>query len=129
VAGDPPGNGNEHDHPQVSFLPDGRLVVVWRDRRCCGGSWGARYQLFARVLRIRGGGKIARGRTVEVTAGPQQPFVLPLFDEYLGTDAGRWGVAVAWNQLRGGIPAAVYRRLPLGAFGPGALRAAPPARR
>src|SRR5205823_2573748 len=36
VADDPPGRGDQHDHVALSYMPDGRLVVVWRDRRAGG---------------------------------------------------------------------------------------------
>ncbi len=118
VADDPPGHGNQHDHPQVAFLPDGRVAVVWRDRRCCGGAFLANYQLFARALTIGPSGSITPGTTVQVTDAPEQPNLVPLLDEYLGATAGPEGLSVAWNEPWGGVAGSTYRRLPLSAFGP-----------
>jgi hypothetical protein len=104
---------NQQDHPQVAFAPDGRVVVVWRDRRCCGGSWSSSYQLFARALTILPGGRLRLGRSVQVTAAAQKPNSSSSLDEYLGLSVGPSGVAVAWNQPRGGVAATHFRRLPL----------------
>jgi hypothetical protein len=116
VADDPPGKGDEHDHPQVAFLPDGRVIVVWRDRRCCGGKYTNAYQIFARSLTIDAAGAITPGDTVEVTDGPQAPNSSSSTNEYIGVSAGPEGLNVAWNQVVNGTPESVYRRLPLSAF-------------
>src|SRR5579864_8640206 len=63
VADDPAGRGNQHDHPQIAFAPNGDPIVVWRDRRCCGGGWQSGYQLFARPLSISSTGKLTGGPT------------------------------------------------------------------
>src|SRR3954471_5248715 len=116
VADDPPGKGDEHDHPQVAFLPDGRAIVVWRDRRCCGGKYADNYQIFARPLTIDAAGAIAPGDTVEVTEGPQAPNSSSSTNEYIGVSAGPEGLNVAWDQVVSGTPQSVYRRLPLSSF-------------
>jgi hypothetical protein len=117
VSDDPPGMVDQRDHPEIAFAPDGRLVVVWRDRRCCGGSWQSAYQLFARALVIGPRGVVGFGRRVQVTGRPQQPNSSTMLDEYLGMTVGREGVSVAWNQPHGGVATTYFRRLPLSAFG------------
>ena len=47
----PRGTGNEHDHVMLRYLPDGRIVVVWRDRRYTGGDWFKPWDIFARVIK------------------------------------------------------------------------------
>jgi len=116
IAGDPPGIANQHDHPQVAFAPDGRLIVVWRDRHCCDGSWTSPYQLWARALTVTARGPVARGRIVQVTDRPQQPNSQTMFDEYLGIAVGPEGLSVAWNQPRNGVASSFFRRLPLSVF-------------
>lgn len=116
VTDDPSGKGNEHDHPQVAFLPDGRAVVVWRDRRCCGGQYADKYEIFARTLTIDSAGGLTPGATVPVTEAPQAPNSSSSTNEYIGVSAGPEGLNVAWDQMVGGTPQSVYRRLPLSAF-------------
>ncbi|HMC72006.1 MAG TPA: sialidase family protein, partial [Mycobacteriales bacterium] len=113
VAGDPPGLGNQHDHPQIAFAPDGRLIIVWRDRRGTDGAWSSPYQLFARALLVTSRGAVAPGRVATVTARPQQPNSSTMFDEYLGITVGREGLSVAWNQPKNGVAASYYRRIAL----------------
>lgn len=113
IAGDPRGLGNQHDHPQIAFAPDGRLIVVWRDRRGTDGSWTSAYQLFARALLVTSRGPVARGRVVTITAKPQQPNSSTMFDEYLGIAVGREGLSVAWNQPKNGVAASYFRRIAL----------------
>lgn len=117
VADDPPGTGIQHDHPQVAFAPDGRLIVVWRDGRCCGTAWTTGYQIFARPLTIADSGTIVPGLPVQVTDGPQQHNASSSADEYLGLSVGREGVSVAWNQPRNGAAGATYRRIPIVSVG------------
>jgi hypothetical protein len=116
VADDPAGNKNEHDHPQVVFLPDGRAVVVWRDRRCCGGTWKSNYEIFARVLTIGDDGSVTPGNTVKVTNAPQVPNSSTMLNEYIGVSSGVEGVNVAWDQTVNGTTESFYRRLPLSDF-------------
>src|SRR4051812_44101202 len=132
VTDDPPGKGNQHDHPQVAFLPDGRATVVWRDRRCCGGRYSDKYEILARALTIDAAGAITPGDAVSVTEAPQAPNSSSSTNEDIGVSAGPEGLNVAWDQVVTGTPESVYRRLPLSAFpAPVAdaptLPAAPPA--
>ena len=113
VADDPPGDGVGHDHPQIAFAPDGRLIVVWRDHRCCGTGWTTAYQIFARVLSMSTAGQVTPGATIQITDSPQQPNSSSSADEYLGLSVGAEGVSVAWNQPRAGAAATTYRRVPL----------------
>jgi hypothetical protein len=116
IAGDPPHLGNQHDHPQVAFAPDGRVIVVWRDRRGTSGGWSSPYRLFARALLVTSHGPVARGRVVQVTDKAEQPNSSTMFDEYLGIVVGREGLSVAWNQPKGGVATSYYRRIPLTSF-------------
>lgn len=116
VSTGPPGSVDQRDHPEIAFAPDGRLLVVWRDRRCCGGSWSSAYQVFARAVRIGTHGVVGLGRRVQVTDHPQQPSSSNLLDEYLGVAVGREGLSVAWNQPKNGVQTTFFRRLPLAAF-------------
>jgi hypothetical protein len=123
VTGDPIATDNQ-DHVQVRFLPDGRIAMVWRDRRCCGGGFSDRYNLYARTIALSDSGALTPGPVVQVTDSPQQPNSDPALDEYLGFAAGPEGLSVAWNQPRLGVPATYYRRMPLSEFASAPL--APP---
>jgi hypothetical protein len=115
AADDPPGHGNQHDHVAVTFLPDGRLVVVWRDRRAGGGGWRSPFGIFARVFTLGPRATLVPGRTVQLTTSPQPPAnATPA--EYLDAAAGPWGLSVAWDQQEGKNADSVYRRLPLPAY-------------
>ena len=113
VADDPPGHGVGHDHPQIAFAPDGRLIVVWRDHRCCATGWTSGYQIFARALTISDTGAVIPGAATQLTDAPQQPNSSTSADEYLGLSVGAEGVSVAWNQPRAGTASSTYRRVPL----------------
>ena len=118
AADDPPGHGNQHDHVSLTYLPDGRLLVVWRDRRASGGSWTAPWEVFARTFDVSGDVAIP-GNVVTVTTAPQPPTTnhhgtMPT--EYLGVTAESEGVSFVWDEMRGNLPDVVYRRLPLSAF-------------
>ncbi|TMK54918.1 MAG: exo-alpha-sialidase [Actinobacteria bacterium] len=120
VPDDKPGRGNQHDHVALTYLPDGRLVVVWRDRRNGGGGFAGRFQVFARVFNVSRTGVVTPGKTIQLTTRPQVPTtgtrgVMP--SEYLSATASPAGLAVAWDQLRGLVPVNVFRRVPLSAFG------------
>ena len=118
VADDPASKPNQHDHVTLAWLPDGRLFVGWRDRRCCGGGgFDQKYQQWVRVL-DRG---FKLGRTVEYSAGPQQTTesgrgqLQP--DEFQGLTATRLGVGLSWSQLGSdGLDHLTFRRVPLTAF-------------
>jgi hypothetical protein len=116
VADDPPLATYQHDHVMLRYLPDGRIVVVWRDRRYTGGGWYDRYDIFARVVRARRNGSLDPGRTVRVTRRHQLPSTghrghMP--SEYLGIAVnGSHGVGVAWEAMRGRYPDDVYERIP-----------------
>ena len=116
VSDGPPGMVDQRDHPEIGFAPDGRLLVVWRDHRCCGGDWSSAYQIFARAMRVGAHGPMAMGRRVQVTNRPQQPNSSNLLDEYLGMTVGPEGLSVAWNQPRAGVATTYFRRIPLSAF-------------
>jgi photosystem II stability/assembly factor-like uncharacterized protein len=116
VFREPAGSADEQDHPQVAFAPDGRLVVVWRDRSCCGNVWKADYQLRARMLTVTRSRTLRLGRIVDVTDRPQSPNSSSMYDEYLGLVVGREGVSVAWNQVRRGVASTTFRRIPLARF-------------
>jgi len=113
VADDPQGTGIQHDHPQIAFAPDGRLLVVWRDRRCCGTDWTSAYQIFSRPLTMSAAGALTPGPVAQVTDAPQQPNSSSSADEYLGLAVGAEGVSVAWNQPRNGAAGTTFNRLPL----------------
>ncbi len=121
VADDPPLGANQHDHVMLRYLPDGRIVVVWRDRRYTGGGWYDPYDIFARVVRARRDGALDPGRTIRVTRRHQRPSTghrghMP--SEYLGIAVnGRRGLGVAWESMRGRYPDDVYVRVPPRALG------------
>ena len=116
IADDAAGKGNNHDHPQAAFAPDGRVIVVWRDRRCCGGAFSSNYQLFARALSVTSSGVTASSNSVQVTDRAEAPNQVQNVDEYLGLVVGVEGVSVAWNQPLNGIASSYFRRIPLSAF-------------
>jgi hypothetical protein len=121
VADDPKGQGNEHDHVALTYLPDGRLVVVWRDRRDSGGAFGTPLQVYARAFNVNRYGRLTKGRTITVTTKPQADGEnthgnMPT--EYLGATSDRRWLSVSWDELRGSYLDNVYRRIPLSAFGP-----------
>lgn len=94
----PPGEGNEHDHVALRYLGDGRLLVVWRDRRYTGGSWLDPWDIFARPVRVGPEGALHPDRAVRVTDHSEQTTTshrghMP--SEYLGVAVMRRGVAVA----------------------------------
>lgn len=116
----PPGAGNEHDHVMLRYLPDGRIVVVWRDRRYTGGSWAQPWDVFARVVRIGRDGSLLPGRTVRVTVHSEPPSTTHrghMPSEYLGLAVSARGIGVSWEEMRGLYPDDVYRFIPLAAFG------------
>jgi len=116
VEPQPAGSADEQDHPQVQFAPDGRLVLVWRDRSCCGNTWQSPYVLVGRMLAISPTGPAHPTRIVSITDAPQDPNSSSMYDEYLGLVVGPEGVSVAWNQPRAGAASTTFRRIPLSQF-------------
>ena len=119
----PAGNGNEHDHVMLRYLPDGRMVVVWRDRRYTGGAWSKPWDIFARVISIGSDGSLHPGVTVRVTPASEPPTTFHrghMPSEYLAMTPlpDGSGVGVGWDGMRGpNFPDDNYRFVPLGAFG------------
>jgi hypothetical protein len=117
----PAGSGNEHDHVMVRYLPDGRLVVVWRDRRYSGGAWSKPWDIFARVVRIASDGALHPGTTVRVTPRSEPPTTFHrghMPSEYLGIAPTATGLGLAWDGMRGAnFPDDLYRFVPVAAFG------------
>ena len=120
VANDPANRPDQHDHVTLAWLPDGRLFVGWRDRRCCGGGWDDDYQQWVRVLNPAPRG-LSLGRTVQFSQGrllptnPGRSDGQP--DEFQGLVASRLGVGLTWSQLGlDGLDHLAFRRIGLGAF-------------
>jgi hypothetical protein len=117
----PAGSGNEHDHVMIRYLPDGRLVVVWRDRRYSGGAWSKPWDIFARVVRIASDGALHPGTTVRVTPRSEPPTTFHrghMPSEYLGIAPTATGLGLAWDGMRGAnFPDDLYRFVPVAAFG------------
>jgi BNR/Asp-box repeat len=111
---------NQHDHVALTWTQDGRLVASWRDRRCCGGTWDSRYQLFARIFSPRGR-TLTGGRTIELTEGRQpvnagtHGLLTP--DEFQGLGSSGGYLMASWAQLVGDYTDVFFRRVPLSAFG------------
>ena len=115
------GNGAvQHDHVALTWTQDGRLVALWRDRRCCGGAWDARYQQWARIF-VPSGRALVGGRTIEMTDGPQQNTTgrhsLLMPDEFDGIGSSGGYFMATWSQVSGTYTDVVFRRVPLTAFG------------
>jgi hypothetical protein len=120
VADDAPTLADQHDHVTLSWLPDGRLFVGWRDRRCCGGSFSSDYQQWVRILRPTRSGTFTLGRAIEFSDGPQPPATSARGalepDEFQGLAATRIGVGLTWSQLAGEVDHLMFRRIPLSAW-------------
>jgi hypothetical protein len=121
VADDPPGGvPNQHDHVTLTWLADGRLIVGWRDRRCCGGTWTSDLQQFARTLDPDPRGGLHPGRVVTFSEGPLAPATglrgLLMTDEFQGLASSRLGVMATWEQVVGGYGDVMFRRIALAAF-------------
>ena len=121
VADDSVSRDDQHDHVTLAWLPDGRLFVGWRDRRCCGGAWTDDYQQWVRVLNATRSG-FTLGRTVQFSGGPLLPTNPGRSngepDEFQGLVATTAGVALTWSQLHlDGLDHLMYRRIALSAFG------------
>jgi len=121
VADDRRGTGNPHDHAALAFLPDGRVLAVWRDRRNGGDSFDGNFDVFARAFTLRDGAPQPSGPVARLTTAPQPPTTFPTGiqpSEYLAVAAGDAGVTATWDQMSGDLPDNVERRLPLDAFAP-----------
>jgi hypothetical protein len=109
--------GRQHDHVGLAFLPDGRLVAVWRS--WTGSGWGDRFRVLARAFTVGPAGELTARPIVAFTDTWLQPTTgtrgnMP--SEYLGVTAGSDGVSVAWDEMRGALPDDVYERIPSSAF-------------
>lgn len=120
VADDPSTRADQHDHVTLAWLPDGRLFVGWRDRRCCGGGWQDDYQQWVRVLNPDQHG-FSLGTAVRFSDGhlpptdPGRSDGQP--DEFQGLVATPLGVALTWSQLGlDGLDQLEFRRIALSAF-------------
>ena len=112
VATGPGASGNQHDHVSVTYLPDGRLAVVWRDRRCCGGTFADPYEVYSRIMNTTAGGTLTAGPEIPVSIVPTAPStsvrgVAP--DEYLSSVGTSLGLGVTWNEFRGSLTDDVFR--------------------
>jgi hypothetical protein len=123
-VGDAPGNRpssrNQHDHVTATYLYDGRLVVVWRDRRCCGGTFTSKFEVFARVFDVDRRGRLTPGRTIRLTRQAQEPTTGRrggAVGEYIDAAATRDRLLGSWDELRGVYSDNVFRAVPLTAFG------------
>ena len=121
VADDPAATDNEHDHPALAFTPEGQLIVMWRDRRCCGGTFSSSFQMWARIVSVVDDGQAQLGKVIEFTQGRQEPtttkrggVLVP--SEFIGLAANSYAVFASWDQVSGALSDNVYRRLPLSAF-------------
>ncbi|MFN2543820.1 MAG: sialidase family protein [Actinomycetota bacterium] len=119
VNDDPRGKGNQHDHVTMTYLPDGRLAVVWRDRRANGGQWSAPWQILARTVAAGRRGSLRLGSVVEVTGAAQLPTTghrgsMP--SEYIGVTATKGGLWVSWDQMNGTYPDNMLRFVPVSAL-------------
>ena len=121
VADDPAAKSDQHDHVTLAWLPDGRLFVGWRDRRCCGGTWAGDAQQWVRVLNPAPGGGVRPGKTVLFSVGTLPPAAsgrgdgVP--DEFQGLTASSAGVGLTWSQLEpDGLARLVFRRIAPSAF-------------
>jgi hypothetical protein len=130
VADDPARRNDQHDHVSLAWLPDGRLLVGWRDRRCCGGAWADSAQQWVRLLNPARGG-FSLGRTVQFSQGQLLPTGTGRGagqpDEFQGLSASPAGVALTWSQLGiDGVAHLEYRRIALSAFAKPHRRRKPP---
>lgn len=117
VVDDAPGDGANHDHPQIAFSPDGQLVAMWRDWSCSGSGadYTLPYRMYVRSLTFDPTGALIPGPAVQITDAPQTPNTNTKANEYFGLAVGPEGASVAWNQPLNGVAATTYRRIPLAA--------------
>ena len=123
VADDPADRTNQHDHASLGYLPDGRLLIAWRDRRSGGGQWTDPFEVFLRVGAPTATG-YAFGPSLRLTERPQPPTTdhhgtMPT--EYMSVIGDASGVQASWDQLdsAANYPGNVYRHLDLADLAPG----------
>ncbi|MEA2684364.1 MAG: hypothetical protein QOK05_2692 [Chloroflexota bacterium] len=101
LADDPPGRGNQHDHPALAYAADGTLLAVWRDRRYSDGTLTSPFDVFLRTGRTGASG-FTLGPSLRLTPGSQQPTTghhgqMP--SEYIAVSADAAGAGISWDQL------------------------------
>jgi len=121
AADDPATTPNQHDHVALRWLPDGRLAVLWRDRRATGGGWADPFQEWARLFQPdASGGLQPVGRAVEFTDGPQMPTTnsrgSAMPDEFQGLVASNDALMATWAQVVGDYSDVMFRSVPLSRF-------------
>ena len=101
MTDDPPGTGNEHDHPALSYTADGHLLAAWRDRRFAGGTLTSPFDVFLRTGGATGSG-ITLGPALRITPSSQAPTTghrgnMP--SEYIAVWGDANGAEISWDQL------------------------------
>ncbi len=114
VATGPGASANQHDHVSVTYLPDGRLAAVWRDRRCCGGGFADAYKVYSRIMNMTATGTLTAGPEIPISIHPTAPStsvrgIAP--DEYLSSVGTTLGLGVTWNEFRSSLTDNVFRRI------------------
>jgi hypothetical protein len=124
VADDPPDVADQHDHVTMTWLSDGSLYVMWRDRRCCGGGFDDGFREWVRRFAPDAAGRLHAGKVVELTDSPQSTTTgrraLLIPDEFDGLTGTSQYLMADWTQDSGLLTDIFYRRIPLSAFGPDA---------
>jgi hypothetical protein len=107
----------------LSFGPDGKLYVQWRDRRSSDGSWQGAYDVWVRQVTVTAGGATKLGVVLRMTSRPQPATTISTstrsstLSEFYGLATAAGQLAAAWDQVVGSLTDAVYHRVPLWAFG------------
>jgi hypothetical protein len=119
VSGLPSDRLVQHDHVALTWTRDGRLIALWRDRRCCGGGWDDGFQQWARIF-TPSRSTLRAGKTIEMTEGPQPCNTghtgITMPDEFDGLGSSGDYVMATWAQVAGTYTDVVFRRVPLTAF-------------
>jgi hypothetical protein len=122
VADDPASRNDQHDHAAVSFGPDGKLYVEWRDRRLSDGTWSGAYDVWVRQVTVSASGATTLGPVVRMTASSQPATTISsssrgsTLSEFYGVATAPGVVAAAWDQVVGSLTDAVFHRVPVSAF-------------
>src|SRR5205814_5822463 len=92
----------------LTYTAGGRLIAAWRDRRCCGGAFGDRFDMWARAI---GSGS---SPAVRLTAEPQEPTTShrgggTIPSEFIGLAADGDTLMAAWDQVAGDYTDNVFR--------------------